>query len=329
MTGPTILVTSTMPDRLNTNVAIRSYLHDALEQMVGSERVTSCPLDVVETALDERRPSLLVGVGSLAHDSVDWRRIRRAADAAGSAIALWLHDDPYEFDYGFKADGVADIVFTNDGWSALHYEHPNVHHLPLAGSPQTHHRPIAPLAEREFALSFCGVAYANRVDLVRRIDGLLAGYPVAILGAEWPLDLRCARNQRLSPHEMADLAASSRLSLNVGRVLDIANARYSLPPSTPGPRTFEVALSGSAQLAFVTSLEMLDYFENGTEIILIQDVGDIREALERAYDDPESIEAIARRAQERALRDHTYVNRAADMLSACARTLGRFEHVTS
>ncbi len=41
---------------------------------------------------------------------------------------------------------------------------------------------------------------------------------------------------------------------------------------------------------------------------------DIARAIERSLDEPAGIEAIARRAQARALRDHTYRHRAARLL---------------
>lgn len=319
---PPVLVTSTSPDRFNTNASIRNFLGYGLGEVLGAGNVAIRPLELAERALSVLRPQLTVAVGSLACDIADLRRLRHAAEAAGSAIALWLHDDPYEFDYGFKTRDLADILFCNDLWSLAHHTHPNAHHLSMAGLPAVHLRPITPVATRDLAMFFCGVAYKNRIDLIRQADAMLCRHPVAVHGAGWPSDIRCARNVRLSPEEMANYAARARLTLNVGRDLDIANSRYSLPPSTPGPRTFEIALSGSAQLYFASGLEILEYFEGGTEIILIDHTRDIEIAIERAYDAPEEIEAIARRAQERAQRDHTYEHRARRILSVAAETLG-------
>ncbi len=161
---------------------------------------------------------------------------------------------------------------------------------------------------------FCGVAYPNRIALMRRIDDFLSRHVVEILGAGWPDTLRCAVNRRLTPAQMADYAAAARLTLNIGRDLDVANRRLSLPQATPGPRTFEVALSGSTQAFFVTGLEICEHFEPDTEILLVDGAGDIARAVERSLDEPEAIEAIARRAQARALREHTYRHRAARLL---------------
>jgi spore maturation protein CgeB len=313
-----VVVTSTIVDRLNTNARIRGYLSDAFAGLLGSHRVASCPLERAPAYLEQLRPSLVVAVGSLASDTSDLRRLRQSADRTGGLIAYWLHDDPYEFDYAFKAELYADTVFSNDAWSVIHYRHPNVHHLPMAAAPGVHWRRLVPVAQRDLALFFCGVAFPNRIEILSRADDLLSRYPVRVLGDGWPSEIRCARNRRLSSIEMGDYAQNAKLTLNLGRDLNIANLRYALPASTPGPRTFEIAMAGSAQLYFASGLEILDYFEPEKEIILFDEIGDIKRTIEQAYDDPESIDLIAKNAQQRALYEHSYLSRARRILSICS-----------
>ncbi len=317
---PRVLVTSTFSDALNTNTTIRPCLAEGFGDILGKDRVLAVPLDLARDAIRRFRPDLVVAVGSIVPDGSDLRGLRRAADGVGAELAYWLHDDPYEFDYAFKAELTADIIFSNDSWAVHHYRHGNVHHLPLAASRARHLRDLTAVSERETVVFFCGVAYPNRVALIRRADTVLSRHPVAILGTGWPSDIRCAANRRLTPAEMADHAADARLTLNIGRDLDIANRRFALPPATPGPRTFEVALAGSAQLFFATGLEICDAFQPDREILLVDGVADIARAIERALDDPDAIQAIAMRAQIRALRDHTYTQRAARMLALCRST---------
>ena len=317
-----ILVTSLLAHRLNSNAAIRDYLAWGFSEILGPSAVGTCPLETADAEIRAQKPHVIVAVGSLASDTTDLRRLRRAADAAGAALAFWLHDDPYEFDYSFKADGCADLVFSNDAWAVPHYSHPRVHHMPLAASRAVHYRPLAPMDERDLTLFFCGVAYSNRIDLLRRAEQVLSGQRVAILGSDWPPDLDMAENRRLSPSQMADHARRSKLTLNIGRDLNIANRRLALPSSTPGPRTFEIALSGSAQIYVVSSLEIEDYFVPDREIILVDDVAGIGRAIERARDEPEAILDIARQGQARALRDHSYADRARRMMTIWAADLG-------
>jgi spore maturation protein CgeB len=312
-----VLVTSTITDGLNVNPAIRRHLVEGFSEHLGQGAVAEVPLELAVGRIERLRPKLVVAVGSLVPDASGLNRLRRATDAVGAELAFWLTEDPYEFDYAFKAEILADIVFSNDSWAVHHYRHPRVHHLPLAASATHHFRPVRPELSRDIAVFFCGVAYPNRIALIRQADELLSQHPVAILGCDWPGDLRCATNRRLTPAEMADHAASAWLTLNIGRDLDIANRRFALPQATPGPRTLEVALSGSTQLFFTTGLEICDLFEPGSEILLVDGPRDIARAIERTRDEPAAILRIAKQAQDRALRDHTYGQRAGRILELC------------
>ena len=73
-----------------------------------------------------------MALGSVAIDAAPLRGLARATRRAGSRLAFWLHDDPYEFDYGPKAEALAGHIFTNDRWALPHYRHASVSHLPLA-----------------------------------------------------------------------------------------------------------------------------------------------------------------------------------------------------
>ncbi len=229
-----VFVTSTSTDALNVNSAIRSYLVEGLRERVGQNAVAQAPLELACERVQRLRPKLVIAVGSLVPDAAGLGALRRAADAVGAQLAFWLTEDPYEFDYAFKAEILADVVFSNDGWATHHYRHGSVHHLPLAASPTRHLRRIRPDLSRDITVFFCGVAYPNRISLLRQADELLSRHPVEILGSDWPTDVRCASNRRLTADEMADHAAAAWLTLNIGRELDIANRRFALPQATRG-----------------------------------------------------------------------------------------------
>jgi spore maturation protein CgeB len=298
----------------NPNPSLSSHLREGFSALVGSDnaRVVGASVDAMEIA--SFRPELLLLFGSIQCDGVDYFRIARAGRSTGSHVAIWLHDDPYEFDFSFRAVEIADTIFTNDRWSLEHYDHPRVFHVPLAASPTFHYRKIVPLAHRQYDLFFCGVAFKNRIQMIRDLGYKLDNYLTLICGSEWPLDAYPARNWRISATELPDYYASSRIALNLGRDFDLANERYRLPASTPGPRTFEAAMAGVPQLYFVTSLEIVDYFEPGTEILLFDHAADILDTLKAVHDDPDAFLPIAYAAQERAMRDHTYAERAKTIL---------------
>lgn len=309
-----ICVTSTVPDRFNSNWPIRNYITEGFRSLLPGAIVSSSGFDAAPGVIARTEPNLIIAIGSLSVDSVNLYALRRSADAARSILVFWLHDDPYEFDYSYKAEQIADVVFTNDLWALQHYRSEKVFHLPLAGCPTTHFREILPEGDRDIEFFFCGVAYRNRIDFFDRSRHILANYRCIVRGDGWPSHLDFARNLRLKPSAVCDYAQRSLTTLNISRHLNIANRKFNLPASTPGPRTFEVALSGSAQLFVVESLEILEYFREGVEIILIEDIEQFAKQLERAREEPESFVRLARAAQERALAEHTYRNRAARIM---------------
>jgi len=306
-----VIVTGTVEDKLNSNVAIRRYIAQGFRDL-GHEcaDVHEISYGALIRSTLVREADLILAVGGVAVDGSDLSALRRAADRSRAALAFWVHDDPYEFDYAFRLRGLADLVFNTDRWATAHYNDTPAVHLPLAGCQHTHLRHLNLQVQRDIGLFFCGYAYENRINFLRKASNLLRCHRTYVCGAKWPSDLPFAHNERMLPDLFADTAGRALFTLNIGRDLNIANARFNLVPSTPGPRTFEVAMMGAAQLYLVDSLEILDYFENGSEIVLIDGVQDLKAWLERGLDDPAAILAIAGRAQERALSEHTYRHRA-------------------
>jgi spore maturation protein CgeB len=301
----------------NSNPLLPSHLKEGFSAVVGSDHVRVVGTNVDELEIEEFRPELLLLFGSIECNGVDYFRIASAGRRVGSHIAIWLHDDPYEFDFSFRAVEIADTIFTNDRWALEHYDHPRVFHLPLAASPTFHYRKVVPLAQRRYDLFFCGVAFKNRIQMIRELGSRLSRYSTLICGSEWPLDAFPARNWRIPAIELPDYYASSRVVLNLGRDFDLANERYQLPASTPGPRTFEAAMAGALQLYFVTSLEIVEYFEPGAEILLFDQPADVLDTLKTVHNDPDALLPVAHAAQERAMRDHTYAARARTILQTC------------
>ena len=312
-TPKTVLVCGAFPDQLNSNLSIKRAIAAGFRAHLGAEAVFDCSFDAAAENVRQARPDFVLLVGSCLQDFIQYKPVRAACDAAGSRLGFWLHDDPYEIDFSFRACEVADVIFTNDRWAARHYDHPRVYHLPLAADPNHDLRPIS--EHRYIDLFFCGVAFQNRIDFVRDLHPLLgARHRVSIYGEQWPEDLNYCRNERIEPGRFADLCAVSLATLNIGRHLDLANQRYGLPAATPGPRTFQAAMAGAVQLFFLESLEILDYFEPGKEILVFDQPKEVVPLLDRLANDSEYVLEIAGAAQRRALAEHTYTHRAKEIL---------------
>lgn len=312
-TPQTVLVCGAFPDRQNSNLSIKHAMTGGFRECLGEAQVHECSLSNADAVIRAVRPDLVLLVGSCLQDFNQYRPARAACDAAGSCLAFWLHDDPYELDSGFRAKEVADVIFTNDRWAAKHYDFPRTYHLPLAADPRIDLRPVD--SHRYLDLFFCGVAFTNRIDFVRDLHPLLERrHRVNIYGDGWPADLSYCRNERLSHGRFSDLCSVSLATLNIGRHLDFTNHRYSLPASTPGPRTFQAAMAGAVQLCFLESLEIFDYFEPGKEILTFDEPKEVIPLLDRLARDPGQAREIATAAQSRALAEHTYAHRAREIL---------------
>ena len=307
-----VLIVGASPDRINHNAVMRRYVCDGFNDVLGSNSSCHCSL---ENAIDEiqlKRPSLVLIFGSCMPDVCDYGPIRDKCDRYGSILTFWLHDDPYEFDFNFRAAEVADWIFTNDRWASLHYEHPQVYFLPMAASVRAHYRAWS--ESKNYDVFFCGVGFPNRVALLSDLQSVLKKLRVCIKGADWPSSLSIAQNQRLSNGEWSDVCASSSITLNIGRTLHLANKRYQLDATTPGPRTFEAAMAGTVQMMFVDGLEVADFFEPEKEIILFDNPKDFSAKLEELLLNKDRLELIALNAQKRAIRDHTYAARAQQII---------------
>jgi spore maturation protein CgeB len=307
-----VLVCGASPDSVNNNAVLRGYVGDGFRSLAQVSAVRVCSLETAEQTARDFEPHLILVFGSCMPSTSHYLGLKEVALDTGACLAFWLHDDPYEFDFSYKIIPLADVIFSNDRWTTTHYAHPHVHHLPLAADPAAHVREWNPDKARD--VFFCGVGFPNRVALLRDCAKALSSFEMTVVGSEWPSDLPFAQNQRVPNAELPDWCASSLVTLNLGRRFNLANSRFNLEASTPGPRTFEAAAAGTVQCFFVESLEIESYYEEGSEILLFDTPLELRRHVEMVLDDRPRAQAIATASRERTLRDHTYANRAARIL---------------
>jgi spore maturation protein CgeB len=310
-----VVVVGASPDRVNRNAVMRRFVAEGLAEVLGAAQVTECSLETALSVIERVRPRLVVCFGSCMPDVCNYGPLRDQCNRLGAQLAFWLHDDPYEFDFSYRAASVADWIFSNDRWAALHYDHPRAFFLPMAASRRAHWREWC--EEKTADIFFCGVAFPNRIQIVTDLGAVLQTLRTRLLGADWPASLPFARNERLRNDQWSDTCAQSWITLNMGRNLHLANRRYQLDPATPGPRTFEAAMAGTVQLCFVDGLAIEDFFDIGDEVLLFDDPVGFRRHVERLLDEPALARSIACAAQARALRDHTYAARARELLRRC------------
>lgn len=302
-----VLITGASPDNQNRNTVMRSYVAEGFTQLYGPDMTWHVPLEQAALAAQLHRPEIVLCFGSCMPDDADYTELRVYCDRTGAALVFWLHDDPYEIDFSYKINDVADLIFSNDKWAAQH--HRNALHLPMAASRAAHWRPI--VSDRDIDIFFCGVAFKNRVQLIKDLEMVLKKHRTVILGDEWPTaKLPFTKNRRLSNDELSSHYARSMLTLNIGRDFHYANDRFKLDPSTPGPRTFEAAMAGTTQMYFVESLEIEEYYVPDKEIVLYDSVREFEHKVQYLLEDRAKCVSIAAASQSRTLSEHTYFNRA-------------------
>lgn len=226
--------------------------------------------------------------------------------AAGEAI-----------DYiGPRGLGDFDLVLSYTGGAALDELRTRLgarRTAPLYGSvdPETH-RPVVPQPHYRADLSYLGTYAADRQDALEAFliepARRLAGRRFVIGGAQYPAAFPWTRNihfvRHLPPAEHPAFFSSSRLTLNITR-RSMAAMGF-----CPSGRMFEAAACGAPIVS--DRWPGLDaFFEPGAEIIVLRDTTEAIAAIEMP--DGERL-AIARRARERVLDEHTADHRAGALI---------------
>lgn len=180
--------------------------------------------------------------------------------------------------------------------------------------PEVHRPVILDTDERaRFActLAFAGAGYFNR----NQFFAGLTDYDLAIWGTEWTarelMPFMRGNNETFTPEQFAKIVAGAKINLN----LHSSSTSAGVDPSCDAvnPRVFEIAACGGFQLCDpCQGLER--HFEFETELPVYRDLGELRAKIDYFINRDDEREAVARRARDRALREHTYAHRASQML---------------
>lgn len=313
----TVLICGEAPLESEANASIRGSIQDGWIDTLSRARVFAVSLDSAVAAIETLRPDLLLCTGSYLPETAYFGEATRAAREAGAVAVFWATEDPYEKDASYRIEPHFDAVFTCDRWTQRFYDHPRVFHLPLAGCPRRHHVPIDDEAERPIDLLFCGVAFANRREIMARLMPGLSGLRLCVIGPGWSAFGAGFSDQRVDKARLIELYTQSKIVLNLGRSLNFENSRHQIAASTPGSRTFETAMAGALQFFHEDTLEIRDYFE-ADEMPGFSGLHDFMRLRDR-FLSPEPRGATAARAQKRALAEHTYALRARQMIGTLSR----------
>ncbi|MBI5741869.1 MAG: glycosyltransferase [Nitrospirae bacterium] len=265
------------------------------------------------------KPDLVLALAQAPLTEEYIRKIR----SYGIATAFWFVEDFRVMDYWRKIAGHYDYFFTiqkGDFFEELKGAGiKNYHYLPLAADPDFHKKARLTDEEEKYYrsdVSFLGAGYFNRRHFLR---GLL-DFDFKIWGDGWPRDAafdKCVQRSgaRIETEETVRIFSATRININ----LHSSTYHRGINPfgDFVNPRTFELAACGAFQL--VDRRRELDgLFDAGEEIVVFDDIEDLRRKIKYYLDNPGEREIIAERAAKRILREHTYEHRMRDMFEFLA-----------
>lgn len=288
-------------------------LYDAWENVLGEARRRLAGADV---AMVTSYCPDAVAAAELILSSAPGRRVFYDLDTPVTLDAL-RRGEPVPY---VAANGLADfdVVLSYTGGRALEELRTRLgarRVAPLYGcvDPDVH-RPVSPDPRYVADLSYLGTYAQDRQatlrDLFLEPARRLEGHRFLIGGALYPDDFPWLPNiafvHHVPPPEHATFYCSSRMTLNVTRRA-MAEMGY-----CPSGRLFEAAACGTPLLSDAwPGLER--FFEPGSEILVAASADDVTAALSMGAGE---LAAVARRARERTLDEHTADRRVDDLLAA-------------
>jgi len=246
---------------------------------------------------------------------------------------LWDFESPYEIDTIFAIKSNFDHVLTFDKNSAqaLSEVHHSVRHVP-AGYDETifYKRDLASkfvmtkegghVDGKSLDLVFIGNPHPERVKFFTQIQNRLKEYKVKIIGANWSqyIDKTCFHqlfDGIIQPKDCAINYCRAKVVLNLHRTRDdvvFCNSR-GIYPSSPNPRTFEIAGCNTVQMVDSSRYpEMNDYFSPDS-LCVFSTPDDFMNKFEALVHDAELRHPYEEKSLEDAKR-HTLMNRISSIL---------------
>ncbi len=299
-------------DNLNLTSDRHEYLQNTFLQVVAQ---------AVAAKTETFEPDLVLAMAQapLSHQAL--KRLQRDK----VATAMWFVEDFRLFTYWqsyapfydlfavIQKDPFLDQLTTLGVANALY--------LPLAAQPDFH-RPLELSAQdqRLFGsdLSFMGAGYPNRRLAFREFTGM----DFKIWGNDWEEDPVLAPlvqrgGARVSSEDCVKIFNASKINLNLHSSVRVD--QLISRGDFVNPRTFEVAACGAFQL--VDQRELLPELFGPDELATFTDLRGLKDGIEYFLRHPEERTAMAHKARQRTLRDHTYAARMQTLMDFAAQRL--------
>ena len=309
-----ILITGAAPDIYNTNAGLRSHMAYGLKLIRTRDlEINNIDHSHAQSFIQFNKPDLVLLVGSLGCAANSLFSITETCRSANSRIAFWLHDDPYEIDFSWIARDLGAPIFTNEKNCLGQYGHAKTYYLPLAAPDIYRKITISEKAPSKATpeIFFCGYPYSNRIDAIENLaKSPLIASALRIYGPGWPsIDAVPTFPSRLAPLGLQKKYQEAHFVLNLGRSLSIANSRYFIPASAPGPRTFEAALQGTPQIYLGQSREIQNFYRPEDGVLTADSIDEAEHLVSKGLNDPGWLSWLGKRSREITIKKHLYSHR--------------------
>lgn len=270
----------------------------------------------------EQKPQLVL---ALAQAPIDRHLLQRMRNA-GILTVMWFVEDYRLFTYWQIYAPLYDAfaVIQKEPFLSMLAKIGQTHafYLPLAMLPSFHrHMELGAEDKARYGakISFLGAGYPNR----RKAFAPLASRDFKIWGTDWEGEEALVENiqedgRRISPEDAVKIYNATEVNLNLHS--SISNDNIVGNGDFVNPRTFELAGMGAFQL--VDRRSLLPELFGEDDLAVFENQGDMYAKIDYYLEHPEERAAYAKRAQKRALLEHTYEKRMITLLDYMQRSFG-------
>lgn len=293
----------------NPNSYLTLAVLDAARHLFGTENVVLADnRSLVPIAASGMHEVLICIDGQRLHEGL-LRRVR----SSFRTVVMWLFEDPFMLDYNVQNMDMFDHIFTNDPACAGAYGGKG-HYLPLAASTRFHLRPVKQDAELDYDIFFAGTMWPNRIQNLRRV---MNAFPDARLKLVCPTNeylpplpsdlARLAIQWPISHESFIDFANASRVTITMFR--DYASHGDVGQATAPGPRLYELGLSGTAQVVECGDAMDASHFDAMRGVDVVRDGAGLVAGIRELLQSPSLRAERALRTQEQVASAQLYTHR--------------------
>ncbi len=264
------------------------------------------PSDRLARLIDEMVPDVVLVVDAAELTGAMVQQVRRQS---GARWANWFMGGVRSLPLMEAVGSAYDTLFvpgTDCAQQLTVPGRPPAHYLPPACDPSVH-RPMTARDTFRANVVFVGRATPRREQLLSE----LVEFGLALWGAEWrKTGLRdYCRGDRLDGADYVRAYAGASVAVNI----------HDEPQGEGGTssgcnqRTFELASIGAAQVVDERS-DLAQHFVNGQELLVYRSGAELKELVQRLLHDPPEAGRLSQASRRRAMAEHTYMHRMAELL---------------